>query len=71
MIKSRRMRCAGQISGIGKKRNAHRIMVGKPEETRPLGRPRHRYDNTRIKTDIKEIMWDGMDWILLAQDRDQ
>jgi hypothetical protein len=42
MIKSRRMRCAGQIAGIGKKINAYRIMVGKPHVTRSLGRPRHR-----------------------------
>jgi hypothetical protein len=45
-------------------------MVRKPEEKRPLGRPRHRWvDN--IKMDLKEIGWDGMVWIELAQDRDQ
>jgi hypothetical protein len=52
------------------KRNAYRILVGKPEGRRPLGRPRRRsVDN--IKTDIKEIGWDGVDWVDLAQDRDQ
>jgi hypothetical protein len=54
----------------GEKRNAYRILVGKPERKRPLGRPRHRrVDN--IKMDTREIGWGGMDWIDLAQDRDQ
>jgi hypothetical protein len=52
------------------KRNAYRIMVGKPEGKRPLGRPRRRWvDN--IKIDLREIGWGGMDWIDLAQDRYQ
>jgi hypothetical protein len=47
-----------------------RILVGKLEESRPLGRPKHRWvDN--IKNDLRETGWDGMDWIDLAQDRDQ
>jgi hypothetical protein len=51
-------------------RNAYRILVGKPEGKRPLGRPRRRWvDN--IKMDLREIEWYGMDWIDLAQDRDQ
>jgi hypothetical protein len=55
---------------MGEKRNAYRILVGKPENKRPLGRPRRRWvDN--IKTDLREIVWDDMDWIYLAQDRDQ
>jgi hypothetical protein len=55
---------------VGETRNAYRILVGKPEGKRPLGRPRHRWvDN--IKMDLREIGWDGMDWIELAQDRDQ
>jgi hypothetical protein len=55
---------------MGKKRNAYRILVGKPEGKRPLGRPRRRWvDN--IKMHLREIGWDGMDWIDLAQDRDQ
>jgi hypothetical protein len=54
----------------GDKRNAYRISVGKPECKRPLGRPRRRWvDN--IKMDLREIRWDGMDLIDLAQDRDQ
>jgi hypothetical protein len=48
----------------------YRILVGKPEGKRPLGRPRRRWvDN--IKIDVREIGWDGMDWIELAQDKDQ
>jgi hypothetical protein len=47
---------------MGDKRNAYRILVGKPECKRPLGRPRRRWmDN--IKMDLTEIGWDGMDWI--------
>jgi hypothetical protein len=55
---------------MGETRNAYRILVGKPEGKRPLGRPRRRWvDN--IKMDLGEIGWDGRDWIKLAQDRDQ
>jgi hypothetical protein len=54
----------------GETRNAYRISMGKPEGKRPLGRPRHIWvDN--IKMDFREIAWNGMDWIDLAQDRDQ
>jgi hypothetical protein len=70
MIKSRRMRLAGHVTRMGETRNAYRILVGKPEGRRPLGRPRRRWvDN--IKIDLREIMWDGVDWIDLAQNRDQ
>jgi hypothetical protein len=49
---------------------AYRILVGKPEGKRPLGRPTRRWmDN--IKMDLRDIRWDGMNWIDLAQDRDQ
>jgi hypothetical protein len=69
MIKSRRMRWAGHVAQMRAKRNAYRILVGNPEGTRPLERPRHRWmDN--IKIDFREIGWVGMDWIDLAQDRD-
>jgi hypothetical protein len=55
---------------MGEKRNAYRILVENPEGKRPLGRPIRRWvDN--IKMDLREIEWDGMDWIDLAQDRDQ
>jgi hypothetical protein len=53
----------------GEKRNAYRILVGKPEGKRPLGRQRCRWvDN--IKIGLRETGWDSMDWIDLAQDRD-
>jgi hypothetical protein len=54
----------------GEKRNMYRVLVGRPEGKRPVERPRSRWvDN--IKMDLREIGWDGMDWIDLAQERDQ
>jgi hypothetical protein len=70
MIKSRRMRWAGYVTRMGAKRNAYRILVGKPEGKRPLGRPRYRWEDN-IKMDLRGIGWGGMRWIDLAQDRDQ
>jgi hypothetical protein len=52
------------------KRNAYRILVGKPEGKRPLGRPRRRWV-ANFKMDHRKKGWDGMDWIDLAQDRIQ
>jgi hypothetical protein len=70
MIKSRMMRWAGHVVGMGTKRSACRILVGKPEGKRPLGRRRRRWvDN--IKMNIREIGWVCMNWIDLAQDSDQ
>jgi hypothetical protein len=70
MIKSRRMRWAGHVARIAEKRNACRILVGKPEGKRSLGRPRRRcVDN--IKKDLREIGWDGVDWSDMLQDRVQ
>jgi hypothetical protein len=67
MIKSRKMKWAGHVARMGKKRNA---LVGKSEGKRPLGTPRRRWvDN--IKMDLREIGWGSMDWIDLAQDRDR
>jgi hypothetical protein len=57
-------------SKIGEKRNEYMILVGKPKGKRPLERPRRRRVNN-IEMDLREIGWDGMDWIDLAQDRDQ
>jgi hypothetical protein len=55
---------------MGETRNAYRISVGNPEGRRPLGRPRRRWVNN-IRMDLREIGWDGVDWIQVAQDRDQ
>jgi hypothetical protein len=70
MFKSRRIRWAWHVARLGEKRNAYSILVGKPEEKRPLGRPRRRWvDN--IKMNLREIGWRGMDWIELTQNGDQ
>jgi hypothetical protein len=55
---------------MGENSNAYRILVGKPEGKRPLGRQRHRWVDS-IKIDLREMRWDGVDWIDLAQGRDQ
>jgi hypothetical protein len=69
MIKQRRV--TGRACNTNRaKRNAYRILVGKPEENKPLGRPRRRWvDN--IKMNLRERGWKGMVWIDLAQDRDR
>jgi hypothetical protein len=70
MVKSRRMSWAGHVARMRENRNAYRILVGMPEGKRPLGRPIRRWvDN--IKMDLREIGWGGMDWIDLAQNREQ
>jgi hypothetical protein len=58
------------IKIIMETRNAYRILVEKSEGKRPLGRPRRRWV-VNIKIGLREIGWDGIDWIELAQDRDQ
>jgi hypothetical protein len=55
---------------MGEKRNAYRILVGKPEGMRQLGRPKRRWVDS-IKMYFREIGWDGVDWIDMAQDRGQ
>jgi len=70
VIKSRRMRWAGHVAHMGEERGLYRVLVGKPEGKRPLGRPRRRWvDNIRI--DLQEVGRGYMDWIGLAQDRDR
>jgi hypothetical protein len=70
MIKSRRMRWAGHVARTGRSGIAYRILVGKPEGKRPLGRPRRRWVDD-IKMDLSELGWNGMDWIDLAEDREK
>ena len=69
VIKSRRMRWAGHVARMGEGRGVHRVLVGKPEGKRPLGRPRRRWEDN-IKMDLQEVGGGG-DWMELAQDRDR
>jgi hypothetical protein len=55
---------------MGERRDAYRVLVGRPEGRRPLGRPRRRWKDN-IKMDLQEVGWRGMDWIDMAQDRDR
>jgi hypothetical protein len=70
MIESRRMKWAGHVARMREMRSSYRILVGKPEGKRPLGRPRCRWTDN-MKMNLREIGWDGVDWIELVQDRDQ
>jgi len=68
VIKSRRMRWAGHVAHMGEERGVYRVLVGKPEGRRPLGRPRRRWvDNIRM--DLQKLGYGHMDWIGLVQDR--
>jgi hypothetical protein len=68
IIKSRRIKWAGHVARIEKKRKAYTLLVGKPEGKRPLERQRRRWvDNIRL--DLGEVEWGDVDWIGLAQDR--
>jgi len=69
MVKSRRMRWAGHVACVGEGRGVHRVLMGKPEGKRPLGRPRRRWEDN-IKLDLREVGGVG-DWMELAQDRDR
>ena len=70
VIKSRRMRWAGHVARMGEGRGVYRVLVGKPEGKRPLGRPRRGWEDN-IKKDLQELGCGGMDWIELVQDRDR
>jgi hypothetical protein len=70
VIKARKMRWAGHVARMEEERGVYRVLVGKPEGKRPLGRPRRRWeDNSRM--DLQDVDCGGMDWIGLAQDRDR
>ena len=68
-IKSRRMRWAGHVARMGEGRGVYRVLVGKPVGRRPLGRPRHRWENN-ITMDLREVGCGCVDWMELAQDRE-
>jgi hypothetical protein len=70
VIKSGRLGLVGHVACLGERGGAYRILVGKPERKRPLGKPRHRWEDN-IKMDLQEVGWRGMGWIELAQDRDR
>jgi hypothetical protein len=70
MIRLYRMTWSGHVARMEEKTNAYRVLVGKPEGKRPLGRPMRRWENN-IRMDLGEIVWGGMDWIDLAQDGDR
>jgi len=64
------MRGAGHVACMGERKGVYRVMMGKPEGKRPLGRPWCRWEDN-IKMDLQEVGCGGMDWIELAQDRDR
>jgi hypothetical protein len=66
VIKSRKMTWAGHVAPMGEGRGVYRVLVGKPEGKRPLGRPRRRWEDN-IKMNLREIWIDGANWIRLAQ----
>jgi hypothetical protein len=70
VIKPRRMRWAGHVARMGEVRGAYNILFGRPEGRRPLGRPRRRWED-KIKMGLREVVFGGVDWIHLAQDRDR
>ena len=69
MVKSRRMRWAGHVARMGEDRGVHRVLVGKHEGKRPLGRQRRRWEDN-IKMDLQEVGGGRGDWMELAQDRE-
>jgi hypothetical protein len=70
VIKSRRIRWVGHVACMSEGRCAYRTLVGRPEGRRPLGRPRHRWEDN-IKIYLQEVGWGCMEWIDMAQDRDR
>jgi hypothetical protein len=69
VIESRRMTWVGHMARMGKRRGVYRVLVGKPEGKRPLGRPRNKWEDN-IKMDLQEVGSGGRDWIKLAQNRE-
>jgi len=70
MIKSRRMRWADNVASMLERKDVYRVLVGKPDGKRPLGRPRRRWKDN-IRTDLQAVGRQIMDWIDLAHNRDR
>jgi len=70
VINLRRMRWAGHVARMGEERGVYKVLMGKPDGRRPLGRPRRRWADS-IRMDLQEVGCGYMDWIGLAQDRDR
>jgi hypothetical protein len=70
VVKSKRMRWAGNVARMGEDTGVHRVLVGKPGRKRPLGRPRRRWEDN-IKMDLQEVVGGHGHWMELAQDRDR
>jgi hypothetical protein len=60
----------GYVARMGEERKVYKVLVGKPQGKRLLGRPRRRYEDG-IRMDLREIGWGGVDWVRLAQDKDR
>jgi hypothetical protein len=69
-VKSRQMRWAGHVARMAEERKVYKVLVGKPEGKRPLGRPKRRWEDG-IRMDVREIGLGDVDWIRLSQDRDR
>jgi hypothetical protein len=67
-IESWRMRLAEHVARMGEMRKVYKVLLGKTERKRPLGRPRRRWENG-IRMDLREIDWVGVNWIQLTQDK--
>jgi len=70
LIRSRRMRWVLLVARMEERKGAYVVLVGRPVRKRPLGRPRHRWEDY-IEMDLQEVGWGGMDWIGMSQDRDR
>jgi hypothetical protein len=70
VVKSRRTRWGGDVARMGEERGVHRVLVGKPEGKRPLGRPRRRWEDN-LKVDVEEVGGGRGGWMEFAQDRDR
>ena len=68
MVKSRRIKWVGHVARMGEGRGVHRVLVGKPGDNKPLGRPRRRWEDN-IKRDLQEVKMGCGDWMELSQDR--